>query len=211
MFAGLIAVVSLVASMHTASIPAPDGTIDGCYSNITHALFVEDSNGSCPLLTTPLSWNQTGPQGPAGPQGVQGPQGPSGETYTFTSVQAAQSSPIAPGATSATATVDCPGDDIGPGGPTPGIIATGGGFYFSSGLISGGQVSQSWPPDDVSVTFDDNSYNNYNDAGVSHVPNDTESWTVSVNFAPYDPGAEGADITPPEVLVVTAICTAPSS
>jgi hypothetical protein len=82
MFAGLIAVASLVASMHTASIPAPDGTIDGCYSTITNALFVRDSNGSCPLLTTPLNWNQTGPQGPAGPTGATGPQGATGATGT---------------------------------------------------------------------------------------------------------------------------------
>jgi hypothetical protein len=78
MFAGLLAAASLIVSLHTASIPAPDGTIDGCYSNLTHALFVEDSNGSCPLLTTPLNWNQTGPQGPAGPTGATGPQGATG-------------------------------------------------------------------------------------------------------------------------------------
>src|SRR6266852_2835409 len=53
-----------------ASIPAPNGTISGCYKTSNPgqgALIVIDSTATCPSGTTPLNWNQTGPQGPAGP------------------------------------------------------------------------------------------------------------------------------------------------
>lgn len=64
----------------TASVPAPDGTINGCRNNLTHALSVRDSAASCPFGTTSLNFSQTGPEGPTG---VQGPVGPRGTGKTF--------------------------------------------------------------------------------------------------------------------------------
>lgn len=74
------------ASAAPASIPAPSGTINGCYNNLTKELTVRDSNASCGRLTTPLNWNQTGPRGAVGATGAtgaageQGPQGVPGDT-----------------------------------------------------------------------------------------------------------------------------------
>lgn len=73
------ALVGGAAGIAFASIPAPDGTIDGCYKTSAPgqgALAVIDSAATCPSGTTALNWNQTGPQGPAGPAGPQGPSGP---------------------------------------------------------------------------------------------------------------------------------------
>src|SRR5579859_6958590 len=56
-----------------ASIPASNGTINGCYKTTSGPgpvpagqLVVIDSAGTCPTGYAPLNWNQTGPQGPAG-------------------------------------------------------------------------------------------------------------------------------------------------
>lgn len=75
--------VAGAATAASASIPAPDGTINGCYSTLTGTLKVIDSSASCGPLTKSLNWNQTGPQGPPGPTGaagVAGPAGPAGTT-----------------------------------------------------------------------------------------------------------------------------------
>lgn len=66
-----VAVALGLGSIAYASIPAPNGTIDGCYSNSTHPhqLFIRDSTASCPSGDTSLTWSQTGPAGPAGPAG----------------------------------------------------------------------------------------------------------------------------------------------
>jgi hypothetical protein len=61
-----------VTGVAVASIPAADGTINGCYSDATGALRVIDSEDTCPNGTTPLNWNQTGPAGGQGPAGVSG-------------------------------------------------------------------------------------------------------------------------------------------
>jgi hypothetical protein len=61
-----------------ASIPGPNGVINGCYNNTNGQLRVIDSNAQCKSNETALNFNQTGPQGPQGIQGVQGPQGPQG-------------------------------------------------------------------------------------------------------------------------------------
>ena len=61
-----------IAGVAVASIPASDGTIHGCYKNSTGDLRVIDSTATCPNGTTPLNWNQTGPQGPPGPAGLGG-------------------------------------------------------------------------------------------------------------------------------------------
>lgn len=50
-----------------ASIPAPDGTINGCRKNTDGSIRVIDSTATCPSGWTALNWSQTGPQGPAGP------------------------------------------------------------------------------------------------------------------------------------------------
>lgn len=76
------AVVGLVAGgfgIASASIPASNGTIDGCY-NRAGSLRVIDSSATCPKGYKPLDWSQTGPQGPAGIPGPQGPQGPAGNS-----------------------------------------------------------------------------------------------------------------------------------
>src|ERR1022692_794594 len=67
----------------SASIPSSSGVINGCYSRYDGFLRVIDiSKGqACQKGSTPLSWNQTGPQGPqgpTGPAGASGPQGPAG-------------------------------------------------------------------------------------------------------------------------------------
>jgi hypothetical protein len=49
-----------------ASIPAADGTINGCYKNANGDLIVIDSTATCPFGHTALNWNQTGPPGQSG-------------------------------------------------------------------------------------------------------------------------------------------------
>src|SRR5258708_17064396 len=70
----LIGITALVltagGAIAYASIPAPNGTIDGCYKTsgpAQGALIIIDSTATCPSGTAALNWNQTGPQGPAGP------------------------------------------------------------------------------------------------------------------------------------------------
>src|SRR5258708_37849336 len=77
----LIGITALVltagGAIAYASIPAPNGTIDGCYKTsgpAQGALIIIDSTATCPSGTAALNWNQTGPQGPAGPA----PPGPRG-------------------------------------------------------------------------------------------------------------------------------------
>src|SRR5258708_23869827 len=77
----LIGITALVltagGAIAYASIPAPNGTIDGCYKTsgpAQGALIIIDSTATCPSGTAALNWNQTGPQGPAGPA----PPGPGG-------------------------------------------------------------------------------------------------------------------------------------
>jgi hypothetical protein len=62
----LAIVILLAGGVAYASIPAADGTINGCYKNNTGALSVIDSAATCPSGSTALNWSQTGPQGPAG-------------------------------------------------------------------------------------------------------------------------------------------------
>jgi hypothetical protein len=93
-----------------ASIPAGDGVIHGCYKTKTGALTVIDSEDTCPSGTTPLNWNQTGPQGPAGEPGQPGEPGEPGEFSGFEQVLSPVLS-VASGGASAppeTFTVACP-------------------------------------------------------------------------------------------------------
>lgn len=86
MFFGLSAIlVGLFTVTAYASIPAPNGTINGCYKTTSGPgpvpagqLVVVDSTATCPIGYAPLNWNQTGPQGPTGATGATGATGPQG-------------------------------------------------------------------------------------------------------------------------------------
>jgi hypothetical protein len=72
------------ASISYAAIPSLNGTISACMDAKGGLKVIDVDNGAtCAANSTPLTWNQRGPQGVAGPQGVQGapgPQGPKGDT-----------------------------------------------------------------------------------------------------------------------------------
>lgn len=76
----LTAVVALAGGIVVASIPAPDGTITGCYHKTNGQLRVVESADKCNPSELALTWQQQGPQGPQGPVGPQGPAGPQGAT-----------------------------------------------------------------------------------------------------------------------------------
>lgn len=73
---------SAVAAADTSS--SGTGVIQGCVDNnvtmggVQRLAVLATGKTSCPDQTTPLDWNQQGPQGPAGPQGATGAQGPAG-------------------------------------------------------------------------------------------------------------------------------------
>jgi hypothetical protein len=68
MAVALLALVIAIGGVAVASIPGPDGAIQGCYDNSTGALRVIDPGAgrSCAVDETALTWNQQGPQGPKG-------------------------------------------------------------------------------------------------------------------------------------------------
>jgi hypothetical protein len=74
----LTAVVALAGGMVVANIPAPDGTITGCYHKNNGQLRVVESASQCNPSELALTWQQQGPPGPQGPIGPQGPQGATG-------------------------------------------------------------------------------------------------------------------------------------
>ena len=76
----LTAVVAVAGGMVVASIPAPDGTINGCYQKNNGQLRVVESASQCNPSELALTWQQEGPPGPQGPIGPQGPQGPAGSS-----------------------------------------------------------------------------------------------------------------------------------
>jgi hypothetical protein len=87
--AAITAALIAGAAAAFASIPAADGTINGCYTKVGGVLRVIDTakGESCnPRLETALKWSQTGPAGPAGLPGPKGdtgqtgPAGPKGDT-----------------------------------------------------------------------------------------------------------------------------------
>ncbi len=67
--------LALIAAGVYASIPAPNGVINGCYQTASGKLRVIDSAATCRADETALNWNQMGTQGPAGPQGPAGAPG----------------------------------------------------------------------------------------------------------------------------------------
>jgi len=104
-FIGASFLVALTTVITYASIPAPNGTINGCYTtqiiNGVHGLGVVDSTGTCPAGTIPINWSQTGPKGDTGATGPQGPTGiPNTQTFVDnndqTTITAQQWNKIAP-------------------------------------------------------------------------------------------------------------------
>lgn len=85
-FVAVAAVGTGIAVAAGASLPfSGDGnTINGCYSKAGELKLLTPILPTCPVGSSPIQWNVTGPQGPAGPQGPkgdtgpQGPQGPAG-------------------------------------------------------------------------------------------------------------------------------------
>jgi len=85
--AALALVAGSTAAYAAINSPISNGVIHGCYYPATggsHKVVLQDVGTRCPSGTTPIKWNQTGPQGLQGLQGVPGqpgatgPQGPSG-------------------------------------------------------------------------------------------------------------------------------------
>lgn len=72
--------VLAAATLASATIPGPDGTITGCYDSKlgTGVLRVIDASQQCLRSETRITWNQQGQPGAAGPAGQQGPKGDTG-------------------------------------------------------------------------------------------------------------------------------------
>lgn len=91
-----IAVALALGGVAYASIPASNGTVDGCYSNSTHPheLFVIQSGNTCPSGYTSIDWSQAGPAGPQGATGATGPAGSGGGLtwYSYSQNYVSQSS-----------------------------------------------------------------------------------------------------------------------
>ncbi len=110
-----IVLASGAALAATQSIPGADGTISGCYDNLSGSLRVIDAEAGdiCDATTeTSLNWNQLGPEGPPGATGPQGPQGPPGP----------------------------PGPPVGPRGIKYGNIDFGPGWIFNTISVPNGQT-----------------------------------------------------------------------
>ena len=111
----VVSVVMLMGgALASASIPAANGVISGCYRTSGGALNVIDASvTTCGKGQTPLTWNQTGPQGPQGIQGLTGPNGPAGATGAtgFTG-------PAGPNGPAGATGFTGPAGATGPAGPT---------------------------------------------------------------------------------------------
>jgi hypothetical protein len=114
-------VVAAVGGVAYASVPGPDGVIHGCYEDGGHsdgALYVIDSEDTCPEGSTGLDWNQTAPAGVAGYEIVVDEWTAPSQSYTLMSRDA-----------------NCP----------EGKVALGGGgasgyIQFSKPIMSGGEA-----------------------------------------------------------------------
>jgi hypothetical protein len=119
----VLAALGLSAVGANASIPAPNGTINGCYNPSVHPhpLDIRDSTATCPTGDISLNFNQTGPagpqgatgaQGPAGATGATGPQGPAGTSGgSSTWVEASQHFISDDGSDTVSVTASCPSGD----------------------------------------------------------------------------------------------------
>lgn len=79
---GALVAAAIAGGVAYATIPGPDGTINGCYriseDDQKGQLRVVNDATACRSNEAPISWNQVGPQGPQGPSGQAGPPGPQG-------------------------------------------------------------------------------------------------------------------------------------
>lgn len=79
---GALVAAAIAGSVAYATIPGPDGTINGCYRTSEDdqkgQLRVVNDPTACRSNESPISWNQVGPRGEQGPQGERGIQGPPG-------------------------------------------------------------------------------------------------------------------------------------
>ena len=66
MAVALLALVIAIGGVAVASIPGPDGAIQGCYDSTGALRVIDSAGGSCRGDETALSWSQQGPQGPKG-------------------------------------------------------------------------------------------------------------------------------------------------
>jgi hypothetical protein len=65
----VVAGLVFVGGMAVASIPDAQGVIHGCLKSDGSLRVIDSAAHTCPKGTTPLNWNQAGPQGPTGPAG----------------------------------------------------------------------------------------------------------------------------------------------
>ena len=72
-----LSLAAVVASALPAA-PAAAQTIHACVQQNTGDLKIVAAGSACPRNSSPLQWNQAGPQGPAGPAGPTGATGPAG-------------------------------------------------------------------------------------------------------------------------------------
>jgi hypothetical protein len=78
--AAMLATGIAIAAGVTLPFSGDGNTINGCYSSGGALKVLTPSAPSCPNGSTPIHWNQTGPQGPQGPKGDPGASGPAGAT-----------------------------------------------------------------------------------------------------------------------------------
>lgn len=81
-----VAALTLVGGVAWATIPAADGTINGCYrvseDDQRGQLRVVNDPTTCRSNEAPIAWSQVGPQGEQGPKGAPGAPGTSGTNGT---------------------------------------------------------------------------------------------------------------------------------
>lgn len=124
--AGVVLGVALIGGIAWATIPAADGTIQGCYSKIGGILRVVDSAGQCNTkYETAISWNQKGVPGAAGVNGTNGSNGAPGSRGATgatgaTGARGPTGSKGDPGTAGTNGSNGAPGGSGGPGpqGPT---------------------------------------------------------------------------------------------
>ncbi len=197
--AGGTAAGAAIASSPVSS----SGVIDGCYTNAeingSHVFVLQDQGTTCPKGTTPISWNQTGPQGPAGAPGAtgatgpQGPAGPAGPAGAISSLDQLNGTPCNDGAGvlsvtyggSASVTIACNSpatpktvaspDNTGSTAIDEGSVTCGSAAITAEGDNIGG--SNAW----YSVTFDSQSGACNLDLALRIPKDDTDTFDVYQN------------------------------
>lgn len=223
--AGILLTLGILAPAAQASIPAPDGTIYGCYNNLTGRLSVINGPSQTCLgpIETPLNWNQTGPQGPAGPQGpqgatgatgLQGPagapgvQGPPGDGIAIPRNWAVEAQPLNPSTTS-------------PGQVNSGAVvstcssgdAIAGGYWFDWGAygadIGNGSLQYRILGNGNAGQLGSQDLNGYNRPDNWRPPGfigDYGAWEVGFQVYYISAGTVGPGIVPAPTIYVYAVC-----